>query len=210
MANWLNRLEKTIGGGDGGGGRRVAVFRWLLLAGLGGAAFMLLSDFAWKDVAPIGGPPRASPQTGAAQSADEQAAADRFRETERIYQEKLKTLLEKIVGVGEVDVAVTLESTEEMVLQQNNRDTQQTIDERDTNGTSRQTSNITREGEALFAEQSGTQTPVVVKTIKPKVRGVIVVARGAENPTVKLMLSEAVSRGLDVPAHRISVLPRKQ
>ncbi|MNC72064.1 hypothetical protein D3C75_1230700 [compost metagenome] len=58
--------------------------------------------------------------------------------------------------------------------------------------------------------QSGDDTPLVVKTTKPKIRGVVVVAKGAENATVKKLISDAVERGLDVPAHRISVVPRKQ
>jgi stage III sporulation protein AG len=51
---------------------------------------------------------------------------------------------------------------------------------------------------------------LVVKTVKPKIRGVVVVAKGAENATVKKLISDAVERGLEVPAHRISVVPRKQ
>ncbi|MNW16560.1 hypothetical protein D3C71_2154450 [compost metagenome] len=59
-------------------------------------------------------------------------------------------------------------------------------------------------------KQSSDEVPLVVKTTKPKIRGVVVVAKGAENPTVKLLIADAVERGLEVPAHRISVVPRKQ
>ena len=56
---------------------------------------------------------------------------------------------------------------------------------------------------------SGESRPIILKLIKPQIRGVIVVANGAENSVVKQMLSEAVQRGLNVPPARISILPRK-
>ncbi|MNN46313.1 hypothetical protein D3C81_1606920 [compost metagenome] len=50
----------------------------------------------------------------------------------------------------------------------------------------------------------------MTKKIKPKVRGVLIVAKGAENKTVKALIVDAVEKGLNVPAYRISVVPRKQ
>ena len=52
------------------------------------------------------------------------------------------------------------------------------------------------------------ETPVVLRTEKPKVRGVLVVAKGVDNIQVKAMVKEAVIRLLDVPAHRVSVSPK--
>jgi stage III sporulation protein AG len=52
------------------------------------------------------------------------------------------------------------------------------------------------------------QKPVVIKQLKPKVRGVLIVARGVENLRIKAAVIEAIQRTLEVPAHRISVLPK--
>ncbi|MFP3489056.1 stage III sporulation protein AG, partial [Staphylococcus sp. SIMBA_130] len=53
------------------------------------------------------------------------------------------------------------------------------------------------------------QGPIVVSTKKPVVRGVVVVAVGAENMEVKKMIVDAVTRLLDVKSHRVMVLPKK-
>lgn len=205
---WLNQL---LGGGPGGT-KRVQTFRWLLLLGLAGAAFMILSSFiSIKEVDPIG-TGRASPETPA-QPAFGSGSKDRspFREYEEAYQNQLKEILTKIVGVGEVEVLVTIDSTEETVVERNTKETQQTTNEKDQHGATRHITDINRDGEVVLYEVSGGgKQPLVTKTIKPKIRGVVVVAKGAENLTVKKMISEAVERGLEVPAHRISILPRKQ
>lgn len=62
----------------------------------------------------------------------------------------------------------------------------------------------------LVIVRSGDQEkPVVVKTEKPKIRGILVVAKGADNIEVKKWIIEAVTRSLDVPSHRVAVLPKK-
>lgn len=45
--------------------------------------------------------------------------------------------------------------------------------------------------------------------MKPKIVGVLVVAKGAEDIKVKTMIVEAVTRALDVPSHRVSVQPKQ-
>lgn len=195
----------------GGWPDRKSAFRWLLLLGLAGAAAMILADWAVPKPTPpaaTDGPP-SSPVVAGGRAETSGHGADPFREYEEAYQKKLKELLENIAGVGEVDVSVTIDSTEETVLQQNERDSQQTTDEQDAAGTKRRTTQITREGQIALYETSASQTPVVVKKIKPRIRGVVVVADGAGDAVVRARITEAVSRGLDVPAHRISVLPRR-
>lgn len=48
-----------------------------------------------------------------------------------------------------------------------------------------------------------------MKTVKPKVRGVVVVASGAGNLQVKAWILEAVQKVLAVPSYKISILPKK-
>jgi stage III sporulation protein AG len=211
MGNWFKKIEDFLGGGTGGS-KRVRTFRWLLLIGLVGALLMILNSFVVKEVDPIGtgraSPPKetAAPALGTASGKDKTA----FREYELAYETRLKEMLEKVVGVGDVDVMVTIDSTEEIVVEKNIKDTQQTTNEKDTNGATRHISDVTRSGEIVLYQVSGNQNPLVVKTVKPKIRGVFIAAKGAENITVKKLISEAVERGLDVPAFRISIVPRKQ
>lgn len=221
MGSLIKKIEEWLGGGPGGPGgpggtKRMRTFRWLILIGLVGAALMILNSYITiKDVEPIT-TGRASPGGTAGQDSTKQVwspgGGDKsmFRDYEQAYETRLKDILQKIVGVGDVEVLVTIDSTEEMMVDKNTKESQQTTNEKDQSGATRHVTDITRSGELVFYEVSGNKTPVVIKYIKPKIRGVVVVARGAENATVKKLLSEAVERGLEVPAFRISIVPRKQ
>ncbi|WP_375295493.1 stage III sporulation protein AG [Paenibacillus doosanensis] len=204
-------MEKWLGGGPNGT-KRVKTFRWLLLMGLAGAAFMILNTYITvKDVDPIN-EGRASPQPQSQPAFASGSSKERtaFREYEDAYESQLKEILSKIVGVGDVEVLITIDSTEEVAVERNTKESQQVTDEKDQHGATRHVTDVTRSGEVVLYEVSNGKQPLVLKYIKPKIRGVLVVARGAENLTVKKMITEAVERGLDVPANKISILPRKQ
>ncbi|PZE22057.1 stage III sporulation protein AG [Paenibacillus xerothermodurans] len=210
MGGMMKWLEKWLGGGPGGA-KRISTFRWLMLLGLTGAAFMILNSFITvKDVDPIGegraSPPEAQPAFGITGSKEKSL----FRDYEEAYQAQLKDILSKIVGVGEVEVLVTIDSTEQVTVERNTKDRQQITNEKDPQGATRHITDVERSGEVVLYEVSEGKQPLIVNTIKPKIRGVLVVAKGAENLTVKKMITEAVARGLDVPASKISILPRKQ
>ena len=61
----------------------------------------------------------------------------------------------------------------------------------------------------MIIQNGEKEVPIVVETKKPAIRGVLVVAKGADNIQVKKWIVEAVTRSLDVPSHRVSVLPKK-
>jgi stage III sporulation protein AG len=213
MGAWFKKLEELLSGGPGGT-RRIKTFRWLVLVGLIGCGLMILNSFSFlhiKDVNPIqqgASPPSEDSKPAFGGSVGKEQAS--FRDYEQAYEGKLREILTKIVGVGEVEVMVTIDSTEELQVEKNTKDTQQVTNEKGNNGETRHITDVSRSSDAVIMNQSGDDTPLVVKTTKPKIRGVVVVAKGAENATVKKLISDAVERGLDVPAHRISVVPRKQ
>lgn len=210
MGAWLKKIEALLSGGPGGS-KRVKTFRWLVLIGLVGVGLMILNGFSFlniRNVDPIqqgASPPggETSPVFGSGAGKEQSA----FKDYEQAYEAKLRDILTKIVGVGDVEVMVTIDSTEELQVEKNTKDTQQTTNEKDNNGATRFITDVTRQTDAVMQKDNA---PLVVKTINPKIRGVVVVAKGAENPTVRKLISDAVERGLEVPAHRISVIPRKQ
>jgi stage III sporulation protein AG len=210
VKQWLQWLEHWLGGGPGGK-KRVNTIRWLLLVGLVGLAIMILNSYMHvKDADSLSGI-RSSPiiEDENVFGSKEKEASE-FEEYEGRYEAKMKDILTRIVGVGELDVMITIDSTEELVIEHNTQQTQQETNEKDRDGGSRHISNITRNGEVVLYQVSGEQTPIILRKIKPKIRGVLVVANGAENLTVKKLITQAVERGLGVPPHRISVIPRKQ
>lgn len=209
MAKWLEGLETALGGGPGGP-KRVKTLRILLIVGGIGAVLMLLNSFLpYKDVEPPAQDHNPLPQVADAWSGNA-AQASPFESIERTLESRLKDVLEKIVGVGSVDVLVTVESTEEVVVERNKQETQSITDEKDKNGGNRHISSVSKDGQVVLYEVSGEKKPIIVKTISPRIRGILIVAKGAENVTVRRLIINAVEKGLSVPINRISVVPSKQ
>ncbi|MEX2461999.1 MAG: stage III sporulation protein AG [Paenibacillaceae bacterium] len=214
MGNFLKVIEMWLSGGPGGT-KRVKTFRWLLLIGLVGGALMIMNSFSFLSVHEVdsNATGRASPlndETKPAFTSGSSKENKAFSDYEYEYEAGLRDILQKIVGVGAVEVMVTIDSTEEVQLDKNVKDTQQVTSENDRSGATRHITDGTRSSESVLYQGSGDQNPYVLKYTKPKIRGVVVVANGAENLLVKKLLLEAVERGLDVPSNRISILPRKQ
>lgn len=201
--NWHKRLEQWLAG-------RGRLAGWVLVAGLVGAAAMLLNSYITiKDADSIAGPGGFPPAEEArAPGPDDHKPAD-YEAFEARYESAIRDILEKIAGVGEVDVLVTIDATEELVVERHLEQRQHSTNEKDSEGGVRQINETSRNGPVVLVQTKGEQAPLVVKKVRPHIRGVVVVAAGAENLTVKKLIAEAVERGLGVPAHRISVIPRK-
>lgn len=210
MGNWLKKLEQWAGGGSGSP-KRSHTFRWLIILGLLGVAIMLFNSFVNVKKLDNENTGREPPASETSQTVlQETVASSSFDSIELAMENRTKEILEKIVGVGTVDIMVTVESTEEIVVVRNMNDSQAQSEETDASGGKRHTTQYTRDGEIVTYSQSGDETPIVTKRIKPQVRGVLVVAKGAENKTVRNLIEQAVEKGLNVPSYRISVVPRKQ
>jgi stage III sporulation protein AG len=129
-------------------------------------------------------------------------------ELETIYKKDLEEMLNKVQGVSEAEVMVNLDSTNVKVYEKNLISSQQTTDESDQNGGTRTVEDQTEEVQTVLVRQGDREVPLLVETKKPDVRGVFVVANGADHASVRSWIVEAVSRVLDVPTHRVSVMPK--
>ncbi|WP_430785344.1 stage III sporulation protein AG [Virgibacillus flavescens] len=127
---------------------------------------------------------------------------------EENYEKELKQLLDKINGVSEVEIMVNLDSTKVKVYEKNLITGKQTTDESDKNGGTREIEDYTRESQVVLVRQGDKEVPLLIQTKKPEVRGVFVIAKGVDHATVKKWVVEAVSKVLDVPTHRVSVMSK--
>ncbi|MFC4777460.1 stage III sporulation protein AG [Paenibacillus sp. GCM10023252] len=208
MAKWLKGLESLVGGGPGGP-KRVNTLRLLLIVGCIGAALMVLNSFLnVKEVLPTDQQANPTPQDEAAWGGEPEVSD--FEALEHPIESRLKGILEKIAGVGTVDVLVTIDSTEEIVLLEGIKETNSITDEVDKNGGKRYITSKTREGNFVIYEVAGNKQPYITKKINPRIRGILIVANGAENGTVRKIMMDAVEKGVNVGASRISIVPRKQ
>ncbi|MGM9987088.1 MAG: stage III sporulation protein AG [Bacillaceae bacterium] len=126
------------------------------------------------------------------------------------YEQQLKKMLETISGVKNVSVMVNLEASDTQILEKNTNEHTQITEETDKTGGKRKIESTKKDQTAVILKEDGKEKPLVIKTEKADVKGVLVVADGVENIEVKQMVIEAVTRVLGVGSNRVSVLPMKR
>lgn len=124
---------------------------------------------------------------------------------ESYIEDKLSEILSKLRGVGKVDVMVTLEDSTEKIPASNITTTREVSNELDSQGGTRE---VSREDETIQVVNTSNDV-VVLKEIKPSIKGVIVVAEGAENAVIMETLYEAVKTVLGVAGNKVQIFPSK-
>lgn len=120
-------------------------------------------------------------------------------------ENKLEDILSSIKGIGEVKVMVTLEDTAERVPAINTKETKETTMETDSEGGTREVNKDDLSKQVVTSGNNGEDSLIVIKEVKPKVKGVIVVAQGAEDPTLKEVIYRAVKTVLGVSGNKVDV-----
>lgn len=193
--------------------KKSSKYPYIAILVLFGVAIMLISNLFSKE-------PGTSGDIAAFNQSETQEDAPAFgqkkstgnnmiSEYEDIYEDQLKEALEGILGVGNVTVLVNVDATEKKVLEKNTVTQSQTTDETDREGGKRGVEDLSKEEQLVIVRKGENENPIVVETKKPAIRGVLVVAKGADNVQVKKWIIEAVTRSLDVPSHRVAVMPKK-
>ncbi|MEN6313696.1 MAG: stage III sporulation protein AG, partial [Clostridiaceae bacterium] len=112
---------------------------------------------------------------------------------------KLKSLLSQMQGVGKVDVMVTYYTSKEEVPAYDIKRNQSSTDEKDSEGGTRRVSEEEYESTLAYEDSSsGGKSPVILKELEPEVKGVLVVAEGADSVVVRERVINAVAVLLDV------------
>lgn len=135
---------------------------------------------------------------------------DRYSIDEENYAEnmekRLEAALSRLEGAGEVKVMITLSSSAEVVLLKDSAASLSETLEEDGEGGSRSIRVQDREEATVYTSEGSQSIPYVVKTITPKVEGVIVLAEGAGEGNVSMEILDAVRVIFGIEAHRIKVL----
>ncbi|MFD2681170.1 stage III sporulation protein AG [Bacillus seohaeanensis] len=189
-------------------------YQYLFIILLVGIAFMLISDL-WKS--DEGATTEVSNSDSSLNEEEVPAFGTRekkqnksMKDYEGYYENQLKEALEQIVGVDEVSVVVNVDSSEEKIYEKNESSQKQHTSETDQEGGKRSIEESSKEEQIVIIQDGEKEVPIISETKKPKVSGVLVVAGGADNIQIKKWIIEAVTRVLDVPSHRVAVMPKKQ
>lgn len=124
-------------------------------------------------------------------------AADLGRSYAAQIEERLAQALAEVSGVGAVEVFVTLERSSRLVIAES-------VTEEVRGGETR----LTRNPVILRAGTSTVETPLIIETQEPELRGVLIVAEGAGNPHTHYQILRAAQAVLQLPAYKIEILPK--
>ena len=127
-----------------------------------------------------------------------------------IYQQdslevKLENILSNIIGVGNVDVLITYNETEEVIPVYNKKDKKSVTNEIDSSGGTRVVEESDTSQEVIYQNEE----IIVQKTISPKIEGAIITATGANNSIVKTNIIQAVEAATGLATHKIQVFEKK-
>ena len=126
---------------------------------------------------------------------------------ERQQEERLKEVLQKVEGVGRVEVMITLRSSSEKVVEKDAPSRSQRVEEADSQGGSRSQSQSGRSAETVYTSGSkGSSAPYVKQIVCPRIEGVVVCAQGGGNQSVNKNITEAIQALFGIEAHKIKVI----
>jgi len=120
-------------------------------------------------------------------------------------EEKLENILSKIAGVGNVDVLLTYNETEEIIPIYNTKDKTSVTNETDSTGGTRITQESDSSREVIYQDDE----IIVQKTKSPKIEGAIIAATGANNSSVKANIIQAVEAATGLATHKIQVFEKQ-
>ncbi|MED1607340.1 stage III sporulation protein AG [Cytobacillus kochii] len=207
LKEWLSK-EKD-------GEKKPGKVQYLMIVLLFGAAIMLISNIFFNndtsdEVSVFNSESEQTEKEQEVFGQSKPQSANSIADYEKEYEAQIKEALDTIVGVDDVSVVVNVDSTEKKVLEKNTTNQGQITDETDREGGKRVVEDQSKEEQVVIIREGEKEVPIVIETKKPDIRGVLIVAKGADNIQVKTWIVEAVSRVLDVPAHKVSVLPKKK
>ena len=117
-------------------------------------------------------------------------------------EQELKVILSKIKGVGEVEVLITYSESSKITPMYNETSNQSITEETDSNGGTRKVETYDSNKEVVSDSNS---QPITEKVTMPKIEGAVIIAKGAENTTVKNNIISAVEAATGLSSHKIQV-----
>ena len=129
--------------------------------------------------------------------------------SEQEVEQRLSEALSDIRGAGSVRVMVTYDSGPELVPAMTS-DTNTNRSETSSDGTQSSIHQQTESQKPVTVSGSGGTTPIILTEKQPAIRGVIVVADGAGDISVRLDLQRAVQTVLHVAVENIEIFEREK
>ena len=129
---------------------------------------------------------------------------------ERALEKRLEEFLSLVEGAGEVRVMVSPIAGRETVFAVDVNESRSYSMEEDAQGGSRETrQHSSQEQTVMVTDRTGTDRPLVLREIEPRIEGIVIIAEGGDSPFVREALTRAARAVLGLEAHMIQVLTKK-
>ena len=120
--------------------------------------------------------------------------------------QELEEILSLVAGAGEVRVMLTMQATSEVHFAQNQEQSISQTTETDTQGGERQVeSRQYSVSHVIMRGADGSDMPLVIQELLPRIEGVIIVAQGGGNIEVASALIRAAHTVLGIAPHQVQV-----
>lgn len=158
--------------------------------------------------AKVGGAVDGSDDAGSGESGD----TDRYGneklsmlQYEEYYAKRLEDFLSQLYGAGSVRVLVTVEESAEQIVARDSPYVRKTEEEKG-DGKDRNYTEIQNESNVILAENvQGQKGPIVLKELAPDIKGVIVLAKGADKKSVAMEITCLMEALFGIDSHKIKV-----
>jgi len=136
-------------------------------------------------------------------------SAERAFLYERALEQRLEEFFSMVDGAGLVRVMVSPMSGRETVFAVDVNEHRSYSMEQDSEGGSRESrQQQTQEETVMITDRQGTDRPLVLREIEPRIEGVVIIAEGGDCPFVRDALTRAARAVLGLDAHMIQVLTK--
>ena len=126
---------------------------------------------------------------------------------EERLEQRLSDILSCVENAGRVRVLLKLSYGRELIVAEDGRTEQSAVSETDNEGGARETSETAQDKQTVRLKQAdGSEWPLVLKEIEPRVEGALIIAEGGDDVFVKDALIRAAYTVLGVEPHKVQVL----
>ncbi len=147
-----------------------------------------------------------SPAGTEGEAADGEAAGKAQEDYAASLEARLTEALSRMAYVGKVEVMITLKSSSELVVEKEQPVMRSSTNESDSQGGTRAVSQVDSRENTVYRTDGSSSEPYVVKTLPPRVEGVLVVAEGAGRGNVNKTIVEIAEALFGVEAHKVKVV----
>lgn len=132
--------------------------------------------------------------TSVAEKTEEDTIISSLDSYKHAREEELRTLLQKVEGVGAVEVMITLKASNEKVTLKDNANKGENNEEKT----------------VLVENQNRDSSPYIIQEKEPEIEGVVIVCEGGYDSTIKREITEAVGALFSIDSHKIKVMKSKE